>query len=57
MLFQSGENTVVSNVECLELKGLGKMISTFNAFGGDAHLCLWCMGDARLPICILRVSL
>ena len=30
------------------------MISGLNAFGGDAHVCLGRMGDARLPMCILR---
>ena len=57
MLFRSRENIVVSNVGCLELKGFGEMISAFNEFRGDAHVRLRHMGYARLPICIMRVSL
>ena len=57
MFFQSRENIVVSNVGCLEFKGLGEMINTFNAFRGNAHVHLRRMGYARLPICIMRVSL
>ena len=57
MLFHSRENIVVSNVGCLELIGLDEMISTFNASEGDACVCLRHIGDARLPICILRFLL
>ena len=36
VIFQSGENTVLLNLGCRKLKGLGELMRTLNALEGEA---------------------
>ena len=47
-----GENTVVLNLGCGNLKGLGKLKCTLNTPEGEARLDAKRVGSAHSPICL-----
>ena len=49
MLFQSGENTVLLNLACKKLKGLGEFMRTLNTPKCEGHLDTKQVGSTCFP--------